>query len=366
MADYNGFTKIAQDMRGNNYLPADIKRLMGVPGTTVDSFGKKDILEHMIGGFQPLPGVKASDYHVPQELSRAPETVLPSSAWWRDRGIDDPNWHDRMGTLQAGALGGLNGLAFGVPGKLYDRPGAEAAAEKLDGSRMPELGGLIRTGIRAKEVMGRHGYASMAGEVAGTIGNPANSVYRAAGDALAKREFGTAAQAGADALSYAGVNMATDTLGHGGIKNVMSNGELGSIAALRYFMPKVDPNLLQRAWAGAKSGVAGGMTAAVLPGADDFDYVHAAILPIAMATHGAGLRAKGAISPQNRTDASELVSKRFGNWDDLGMAGVGTGFAVRGADEVRKLMYPDEFNPYADSIDAEREAARLRQNKEMY
>lgn len=181
-----------------------------------------------------------------RSLKARGEPVLPSRQFWEDLGAG-PAWTDRMGQAQAATLGAGNALMFGVPMAAARRWAPDAAK-------------------RAQDVIDQNYYSGMAGEIGGAVGNPANVVYRKAGEHLANKGYGLIPQATADAASVAAVHSVPTAIEYG----TMAPETVNTLAPVafwsRMLMPKVPDNMLKRAAWGATAGLAAGAN----PGAGTF------------------------------------------------------------------------------------------------
>lgn len=269
-------------------------------------------------GSQPAFVYSADEYAVNPsarrpELRAAPETVLPSNAFWSKYVSEDPAYHDRVGRGQAAILGGLNGLGFGFPMALAK----VVAPEKAEG---------------LQRFLDYHKNARLAGEVAGAVTNPMNGVYRAAGNALAARGRGIGVQAGADA--------ATATAIHGTRQAIEGSPQSHMTAtipmAARFMMPALPTSMLERAAKGAVAGAASEAPIAAMTPTQESGVPRLLEATLLGAGHSAGLRARGA----PKADASDTMERTLdaawkGSWP--GLLGNSYGWATSPTEKQRWL-----------------------------
>ncbi len=198
-----------------------------------------------------------------RSLKARGEPVLPSRQFWEDLGAG-PAWTDRMGQAQAATMGAGNALMFGVPMAAARRWAPDAAR-------------------RAQDVIDQNYYAGMAGEIGGAVGNPANVVYRKAGEHLANKGYGLIPQATADAASVAAVHSIPTAIEYGTIAPETVNTLAPVAFWSRMLMPKVPDSIAGRALAGTIGGAVAGSNV----GAGSFSPIPEMLLG---AVYGAGTK----------------------------------------------------------------------------
>lgn len=223
------------------------------------------------------------------------DNVWPSHQTLNELGVPE-GVRDQLGRIQSAALSGANSLGFGLPMALAQAYAPDAAA-------------------RAKTIMDGHSTEKNVAGLAAAIGNPANTVFRAGGNALAQRGFGTGAQAAADIATAAAVHSAPNLISGGPV-----NPALGSIAgaagASRYMMPSLSSNVVSRAAPGAVGGAVGGA----------FDAFNGNLLsPIAGALigamYGGGLKRSRSEPPMDAAVAAKNREK-YGDATWMGLTGM--------------------------------------------
>lgn len=169
--------------------------------------------------------------------SPAPDDVWPSHETMDNFGITE-DARSRIGKIEAALLSGVDSLGFGFPMAIAKQvaPDFAAGARRIMDAHTPET--------------------TVSGLVAG-VGNPANALFRTAGNALATRGYGIGSQAAADALSAAALYGAPNALSGNGLGKAT---EMGATTAgiSRFLMPKIPNSLAERALRGAQAGAMGG------------------------------------------------------------------------------------------------------------
>jgi hypothetical protein len=197
-------------------------------------------------------------------LDNGGETGAPPQPPQGESGI--PDRIKRRGAFYSALV---DALGFGLPTALLKRAAPE-------------------TGRALDEFQGQYPIASTAGSVAGFVGNPANSLYRALGDKVARAGYGLAAQGTADGATLAASTIAPRLVAGEDPRIQSANTTVPAAMLARFLMPKVPDSLLKRtAW----GTVAGG--AAQVPAAVSEGPMH---IPAGMAVgamYGAGLRPQG-------------------------------------------------------------------------
>ena len=182
----------------------------------------------------------------PAEMRSRPDAVWPSPLWWEDHGITSPHILDRYGQTQSAILGAINGLGLGIP---------EAITKLVS----PEASNAI-SGITSA-----HPSASKVGELAGFVGGPANKVFRAAGDKLLARGFGTKTAAAADATSAAVIQTAPSLIDGDGV-SPQTAAASGVAGMSRYLAPYVPKSIVARGGVGALAGTISGLPSMAMEG----------------------------------------------------------------------------------------------------
>lgn len=145
--------------------------------------------------------------------------------------------NEGMAGAGVAAAGYLDGMAFGIPKALLRRFLPDTAA-KMDATAA------------------EYPAANVAGSAAGILGNPAAGVYRAAGDAIAKKGYGLTSQGLADAATLTGVASVPGLIE--GKSSPENAGTYVPVAmAARYMMPRLPDEVWKRVVGGA---VAGGLS----------------------------------------------------------------------------------------------------------
>lgn len=229
-----------------------------------------DMILGSAGGVKPNPQTYASS---------RPESVFPNHLFWDKYGSSDPAWQDRVGQAQAAVTNVLNAIGFGAPMAAMRRFAPETA-KSLD------------------DVSKSHEKTAMGADIAGTLGNPMNSLYRMGGDALAKRGYGLMAQGAADAGSAAGLYGLPGFAQYGDVTG--GAGAIPVAAATRVMMPRLPESVLARMAYGAG---AGGLTGLAQAPTNEMAPIY---YGAAGALHGAGLK---------RSPSEPLPPKRYGVTD---------------------------------------------------
>lgn len=252
-----------------------------------------------------------------QEAKAAPEKTWPSREFWQKYGpsdYDDNNFFvDKLGQVQSFAANAANGVTIGIP---------LAAARRF----APEIAKPI------DDVRRNSGPVPLlAGELAGLAASPANKLVRGLGDAAASRGYGTAVQAGSDALGATAVNAAAPII-EGDPYAMMGLRYSGPAAfASRYAMPTLPPELARRIGIGAAAGV----TSQMIPTAIDNNLMNLPAGALAGAMHGGFSR--GPKTGQSYKDALEHEGRySSGLFDAL--------------DDRRAAFFRGASNPYSSRV----------------
>lgn len=176
-------------------------------------------------------------------MDATPPTVWPSEAFYDRMGFM-PSQIKRYGEAQSYLMSLLDGLGFGLPSAALSRVAPEA--EKS-----------------ASHIRKAHGNANTAGALSAALFNPANSIFRAGGNALAARGWGIMPQAAADAATFAGVSSASDLVRHGqpALNTSVAIQAAPAVAMGRVFMPRLPDSVIERALRGGAAGVVGNLPA---------------------------------------------------------------------------------------------------------
>lgn len=219
---------------------------------------------------EPLP---EAEYKAPAREPRwesRRDKVWPSEAFWDEYGSKDHGWQSRIGQAQAAASGAVNALGFGLPRAALRRFASDAAAD-LDA------------------IHHSAGHAGLVGELAATVANPLNKVFRAGGDALAARGYGMPVQMGADAATAGAASLAPDLVDPYSYSPGMVAARFAAptAAAMRYVSPSLAPGMMKRTVTGAAVGATTQAPGAIIGG------THADFMTIPIGAAFGGLTTAG-------------------------------------------------------------------------
>lgn len=205
------------------------------------NYGRNDFLVHQGSQPQPWGATQA------EARSAPPASLLGPLI------TDDPTFQNRFGRLEAGALSAIDSLGFGMPMAVAHRMAPEKARSLQD-------------------FLNQYRGSNLLASIAAGAANPANTIYRAAGNTLAAKGYGLGSQAAADGVTMLGIGAAQSAIKNGGIT---SEAGLTTPAATamtaRYLMPKLPNSILTRIAGGAASGALGSVPEATYQG--DFSRI---------------------------------------------------------------------------------------------